>query len=77
MRARAPPASPAALADPDAARSMLTEAGFVDIEFDSIEEPMSFGSDADDAYAFVGGIGIVKGSRPTSTRQPEPKATAS
>ena len=52
---------PAALADADATRSMLTEAGFVDIEFESIEEPMSFGSDADDAYAFVGGIGIVKG----------------
>jgi hypothetical protein len=61
MRARAPPASPAALADPVAARSMLTEAGFVDIELDSIEEPRSFGSDADDACAFVGGIGIVKG----------------
>ena len=52
---------PAAMADPDDTRAMLTTAGFTAVEFESIEAPMSFGNDAEDAYAFVGGIGIVKG----------------
>lgn len=52
---------PAALADPDDVEALLTGVGFEAIEFTSFEEPLWFGADADAAYAFVGGIGIVKG----------------
>jgi SAM-dependent methyltransferase len=52
---------PAALADPDDVRGLLTGAGFRDVELTSIDEPIWFGSDADAAYEFVGDIGIVKG----------------
>jgi SAM-dependent methyltransferase len=52
---------PAALADPDDVEALLTGAGFEAVEFTSFEEPLWFGADADAAYAFVGGIGMVKG----------------
>lgn len=52
---------PAALADPDTVRGLLTETGFRNIELASIDEPIWFGRDADAAYEFVGDIGIVKG----------------
>src|SRR5438874_1598693 len=52
----------------DLSESMLAEArrragteGLATVEFTSFEEPLWFGADADAAYAFVGGIGIVKG----------------
>lgn len=52
---------PAALADPDDVEALLRGVGFEAIELTSFEEPLWFGADADAAYAFVGGIGIVKG----------------
>ena len=52
---------PAALADPDDVEALLTGVGFEAVELRSFEEPLWFGADADAAYAFVGGIGIVKG----------------
>jgi len=48
-------------ANPDDVEALLTGVGFEAIEFTSFEEPLWFGADADAAYAFVGGIGIVKG----------------
>jgi len=45
--------SPFALADPDRVRAILGAAGFVDISFQSLHEPMSFGPDPDDAFDFV------------------------
>ena len=48
--------SPFALSDPDRVRSMLTSAGFTDIELEGTSEGMWFGTDADDAYQFVLGL---------------------
>jgi SAM-dependent methyltransferase len=45
--------SPFALADPDRVRTILGAAGFTDISFESLHEPMGFGPDADDAFNFV------------------------
>jgi len=45
--------SPFALADPDRVRAILGAAGFADITFQSLHEPMSFGPDPDDAFDFV------------------------
>jgi SAM-dependent methyltransferase len=45
--------SPFALADPDRVRSILGAAGFVDVSFQSLHEPMSFGPDREDAFDFV------------------------
>jgi hypothetical protein len=50
-----------ALADPDVVRRMLAGAGFESSGCTSIVEPVWFGADAEAAYGFVGGIGIVKG----------------
>jgi SAM-dependent methyltransferase len=44
---------PFALADPDRVRFILGAAGFADITFEGLHEPMSFGADTDDAYNFV------------------------
>ena len=52
---------PFGLADPDHVRRVLTEAGFTAIGMDSVEEPIWFGSDADDAHDFLRGIGPVRG----------------
>ena len=53
--------SPFALADPDRVRGILTAAGYEDVDFTPIDEPIEFGSDADDAYAFMRTMGIVAG----------------
>ena len=45
--------SPFALADPDRVRVILADAGFADVAFESLHEPMSFGVDPDDAFGFV------------------------
>ena len=45
--------SPFALSDPDRVRTILEAAGFADIAFQSLHEPMSFGPDPDDAFDFV------------------------
>jgi SAM-dependent methyltransferase len=47
---------PFALSDPKRVRTILTEAGFTNIEMDGASEGMWFGSDADDAHRFVLGL---------------------
>jgi SAM-dependent methyltransferase len=53
--------TPFALANPDRVHGILGAAGFDEIGFEPIDEPVEFGSDADDAYAFMRTIGIVEG----------------
>jgi SAM-dependent methyltransferase len=45
--------SPFALSEPDRVREILGAAGFVDVSFQGLHEPMSFGPDPDDAFDFV------------------------
>ena len=52
---------PFGLADPDAVRSILTEAGFTDLDVTDIDEPVELGVDTAHAYKFVSGIGITQG----------------
>ena len=52
---------PFGLAEPDHVRRVLTEAGFVDVAVEAIEEPLEFGTDADDAFTFARTMGIVEG----------------
>jgi len=47
---------PFAQADPEAVRAILAAAGFTRIELDGLRQPMWFGSDAEDACAFVPGL---------------------
>ncbi|MGH3719930.1 MAG: class I SAM-dependent methyltransferase [Pseudonocardiaceae bacterium] len=52
----APPSdapSPFALSDPDRVRSLLTEAGFSDVQLQGLSEPMYFGPNTDNAFQFV------------------------
>ena len=61
---RSPPTdapTPFALADPDRVRKILGAAGFTEIGFEPVDEPIEFGSDPDDAYAFMRTLGIVEG----------------
>jgi SAM-dependent methyltransferase len=53
--------TPFALADPDRVRGLLNAAGYQNVGFDPIDEPIEFGSDADDAFAFMQTLGIVEG----------------
>src|SRR5439155_25954891 len=48
--------SPFALSDPHRVTTILDAAGFADISFQSLHEPMSFGPSADDAFDFVSGL---------------------
>ncbi len=52
---------PFGLSDPDLVRSTLEAAGWRDVELDDVQVPFRAGADADDAYAFVVGTGIVRG----------------
>jgi SAM-dependent methyltransferase len=52
---------PFGLADPDRNRSILTDAGFKQIEIEDVREPLYWGSDADDAFAFVSDVGPTRG----------------
>jgi SAM-dependent methyltransferase len=55
----APPANapgPFGLADPDRIRTVLSDAGYQDVEIRPVAEPMWFGRDADDAVAFILGL---------------------
>jgi len=59
-----PPAGapgPFGLADRRHTERILTAAGFVDVTFDEVNEPVRFGEDADDAFSFVATFGITKG----------------
>ena len=52
---------PFGLADPDGVRSVLGAAGFNGVELIALEEPQWLGANADDAWAFVSKMGIVRG----------------
>lgn len=53
-----PPEAPGpfSLADPHRVRSLLTTAGFRDIDLDPVRAGMWFGADADDAHGFILGL---------------------
>lgn len=50
-----------AFAEPTRVRSVLAEAGFVDVGVEAVEAPVLLGADGDDAFRFISGIGIVRG----------------
>ncbi|HEY0126383.1 MAG TPA: methyltransferase domain-containing protein [Blastococcus sp.] len=52
---------PFGLADPDTVRSLLTGAGFVDVDLADVREPERVGADVDDAYAFMTSLGPTRG----------------
>jgi SAM-dependent methyltransferase len=52
--------TPFALAQPARVRTILTTAGFDDIAFAPVDEPLVFGRDAEDAYGFLRTMGIVE-----------------
>ena len=52
---------PFGLADPDRVRRVLAAAGFADVDLADVREPVRLGADPDDAYAFVSGLGPVRG----------------
>lgn len=58
-----PPGAPGpfGLADADGVRTILTSAGFEGVDLRQLNEPMYFGSDVDDAYGFVAGLGLTRG----------------
>jgi SAM-dependent methyltransferase len=62
---------PFSLSDPDRVRSILDAAGFVDVSFQSLHEPMTYGSDPDDVFDFVSGFfgWILDGLDATGRRQ--------
>jgi len=52
---------PFSMADRELTTDRLQAAGYVDIGLESIDEPIWFGRDAEDAYAFVSTLGITLG----------------
>lgn len=52
---------PFSLAIPDRASEMLGAAGFANVKFDAVEEPMDLGADVSEALAFVKTMGIFEG----------------
>ncbi|MGH9178192.1 MAG: class I SAM-dependent methyltransferase [Acidimicrobiales bacterium] len=59
-----PPAGapgPFGLADADRVSEVLAVAGFADVAFTPVDEPVFLGADAADAWSFVRTMGIVKG----------------
>jgi SAM-dependent methyltransferase len=48
--------SPFSLSDPDRVQRILGEAGFTNVSFQSVHEPISFGPGQDDAFDFVSGL---------------------
>jgi SAM-dependent methyltransferase len=53
--------SPFSMVDETMTTERLGAAGFVDIAFRSVDEPVWFGRDVDHAYAFVSTLGITRG----------------
>ena len=51
---------PFAFADPEYTNTVLTGAGFMDVQSTPIDAPVYMGSDADEAYTFLCGMGFVK-----------------
>jgi SAM-dependent methyltransferase len=58
-----PPGAPGAFAfaDPDRVRAILTDAGFADVDVAALEASFWLGADVDDAYEFIGEVGVVRG----------------
>ena len=52
---------PFGLADPETVTPMLGDAGFVKARMASWTEPVWMGADANDAWTFVSGLGVVRG----------------
>ncbi|MBI3969607.1 MAG: class I SAM-dependent methyltransferase [Chloroflexi bacterium] len=52
---------PFGLSDPNATRRILTEAGFGQIQFEEVNEPIRLGANADDSYGFLSTSGMVRG----------------
>ncbi|MDQ3680144.1 MAG: methyltransferase domain-containing protein [Actinomycetota bacterium] len=52
---------PFALADRDHTAGILSQAGYVDVRFDQVDEPIHLGDNADDAFSFVSTFGITRG----------------
>jgi SAM-dependent methyltransferase len=52
---------PFGLADPDAVRRILADAGFEAVGLREVNEHVYFGTDAEDAFGFVRTLGITKG----------------
>ncbi len=52
---------PFSLAEETVARAHLESAGFSHVRFTPVDEPVSFGTDPDDAFRFVSTLGITKG----------------
>src|SRR6185295_291501 len=52
---------PCGLADPDNNHRIFSEAGFENIANEDVSEPVLFGTDVDDAFAFVSSTGPVRG----------------
>jgi SAM-dependent methyltransferase len=53
--------TPFALADPERVQGILGAAGFEDVGFESLDEPIELGSNPDEAFAFAQRMGIVRG----------------
>jgi SAM-dependent methyltransferase len=47
---------PFSLADPDRVRTILTSAGWHDVELQAVEEQLPIGADTDEAFAFIRGF---------------------
>lgn len=58
-----PPGAPGpfGLADASRIQGLLAAAGYVDIDVTPVEEVVDLGPDADDAYGFLRGMGLVRG----------------
>ena len=59
-----PPAGapgPFGLSDLDAVQRIFAEAGFEDVNLQSVAEPITLGVDAEDAFAFVRSLGVTRG----------------
>ena len=54
-------AGPFGLSQPDDVRRILTAAGFEAVELTEVQEPVSLGSDTEDAFGFVSGLGVSRG----------------
>jgi SAM-dependent methyltransferase len=52
---------PFSLSDPDRVRDVLNRAGFSDPKVAGHSEPMWFGRDVDEGFAFLSTVGVVKG----------------
>lgn len=52
---------PFGLANADQVHRVLSAAGFADIRFEEVNEPVEFGADAGDAFAFMKTLGMTKG----------------